>query len=110
MISKYLKKIGERSKVAALNIVKVDIKKRNKVLDVFSKEISRNKKKIINENIKDIKTCKREELIDRLLLDEKKINQFRKGEIDEWRNVLPKNLIQKIEKKFEKQMKELGYL
>ena len=44
MISKYLKKIGERSKVAALNIVKVDIKKRNKVLDVFSKEISRNKK------------------------------------------------------------------
>ena len=39
-----------------------------------------------------------------------KINQFRKGEIDEWRNVLPKNLIQKIEKKFEKQMKELGYL
>jgi len=38
------------------------------------------------------------------------INFFRKGEIDEWRNVLPKNLIQKIEKKFEKQMKELGYL
>ena len=38
------------------------------------------------------------------------INFFRKGEIDEWKNILPKNLIQKIEKKFEKQMKELGYL
>ena len=38
------------------------------------------------------------------------INFFRKGEIDEWRNVLPKNLIQKIEKKFEKQMKELEYI
>ncbi len=72
MIGKYLRKIGKRSKVAAQNLVKVDIKKRNKVLDVFSKEILRNKKKIITENIKDIKTCKREELIDRLLLDEKK--------------------------------------
>ena len=38
------------------------------------------------------------------------INFFRKGEIDEWKNVLPKNLIQKIEKKFEKQMKELEYI
>jgi glutamate-5-semialdehyde dehydrogenase len=92
MISKYLKKIGERSKVAALNIVKVDIKKRNKVLDVFSKEISRNKKKIINENIKDIKTCKREELIDRLLLDEKKINNIRDtiGQIIKFKDPLGK--------------------
>ena len=73
MISKYLKKIGKRSKVASQNLVKVDIKKRNKVLDVFSKEILRNKKKIINENIKDIKACKRKELIERLLLDEKKL-------------------------------------
>ena len=38
------------------------------------------------------------------------INFFRKGEIDEWKNILIKNLIKKIEKKFEKQMKELGYL
>ena len=92
MISKYLKKIGKRSKVASQNLVKVDIKKRNKVLDVFSKEISRNKKKIINENIKDIKTCKREELIDRLLLDEKKINNIRDtiGQIIKFKDPLGK--------------------
>ena len=42
MISKYLKKIGERSKVAALNIVKVDIKKRNKVLETYNKELLKN--------------------------------------------------------------------
>ena len=77
MIGKYLNKIGERSKIASKSIVKVDIKKRNKVLDVFNKEILRNKKKIISENIKDIKACKREGLIDRLLLDEKKIDNIR---------------------------------
>ncbi len=37
-------------------------------------------------------------------------NFFRKGEIDEWKKILPKNLISKIEQKFEKEMKELNYL
>jgi len=37
-------------------------------------------------------------------------NFFRKGEIYEWKNILPKNLIKKIEQKFEKQMKELEYI
>ena len=35
---------------------------------------------------------------------------FRKGQIDEWKNVLSKDLISKIEKEFEVEMKELGYL
>ncbi len=35
---------------------------------------------------------------------------FRKGLIDEWKKALPKNLITKIEKNFEKEMKELNYL
>ena len=39
-----------------------------------------------------------------------KENFFRKGEIDEWKNILPINLIKKIEQKFEKGMKELNYL
>ena len=58
MIGKYLRKIGKRSKVAAQNLVKVDIKKRNKVLDVFSKEISRNKKKSLTRILKILKLVK----------------------------------------------------
>ena len=46
MISKYLNKIGINAKVAAENIVKVDLKKRNKVLETYSKELSKNKKKL----------------------------------------------------------------
>ena len=41
---------------------------------------------------------------------EGKENFFRKGEIDEWKNILPKNLIKKIEENFINQMKELNYL
>ena len=39
-----------------------------------------------------------------------KENFFRKGEIDEWKNILPKNLIKKIEENFKNEMKELNYL
>jgi len=39
-----------------------------------------------------------------------KENFFRKGEIDEWKNLLPINLIKEIENNFEKEMKELNYL
>ena len=35
---------------------------------------------------------------------------FRKGQTDEWKNVLSKDLISKIEKEFGTEMKELGYL
>ena len=39
-----------------------------------------------------------------------KINFFRKGETEEWKTKLPLDLIKKIEYKFHKEMKELGYL
>ena len=39
-----------------------------------------------------------------------KTNFFRKGDIDEWKNVLSKEMIKKIEEKFNKEMKELNYL
>jgi len=39
-----------------------------------------------------------------------KENFFRKGEIDEWKNILPKNLIKKIEENFKNEMKEFNYL
>tara|TARA_Y100000590_G_C15596358_1_gene968210 strand:- start:23 stop:1270 length:1248 start_codon:yes stop_codon:yes gene_type:complete len=77
MINEYLKNIGLKSKVAAKNLAKVDIKKRNKILETYNKELFKNKNKIIKENIKDVKACKREGLIDRLILNEKRIENIR---------------------------------
>ena len=77
MIGKYLNSLGKKSKTAAKILNRVDIRKRNKILQTFSKEILRNKKRIIIENTKDVKLCKREDLIDRLVLNEKSIESIR---------------------------------
>ena len=76
-MNKYLNNIGIKSKIALKNLGKIDLKKRNKVLETYIKSLAQNKKKIIRENTKDIKVCKREELIDRLTIDEKKIESIR---------------------------------
>ena len=76
-MNKYLNNIGIKSKIALKNLGKIDLKKRNKVLETYIKSLAQNKKKIIRENTKDIKVCKREELIDRLTIDEKKIENIR---------------------------------
>ena len=77
MIGKYLNSLGKKSKTAAKILNRVDVRKRNKILQTFSKEILRNKKRIIIENTKDVKLCKREDLIDRLVLNEKSIESIR---------------------------------
>ena len=77
MIEKYLKNIGLKSRDAAKDLVKVDINKRNKILQTYSKELFKNKNKIIKENAKDIKNCKRKYLIDRLLLNKRRIEGIR---------------------------------
>ena len=68
-MKKYLKNIGINSKIAFKNLSNVNYKKRNKVIDTYNKELGRYKKKIIKENSKDLKNCKRQDLIDRLILD-----------------------------------------
>ena len=35
---------------------------------------------------------------------------FRKGIVDEWKKEIPKNLLKVVEKEFNQEMKELGYL
>ena len=35
---------------------------------------------------------------------------FRQGKVDEWKERLPQNLIDKLEKEFNSEMRELGYL
>ena len=65
--------IGQKSKLAFENLKKTNHKKINKTLDDYIKLISTNKKKIIRENKKDVKNLKRRNVLDRLILNEKKI-------------------------------------
>ena len=47
------------------------------MLDNYNTEIIKNKKKIIKENLKDIKNVKRKHLVDRLILNEKRLDGIR---------------------------------
>ena len=86
----YLKKIGVNSKIALKNLNQIDFDKRNKIIQNFILELKKNKKTIIKENIKDVKKCKREELVDRLIIDENKIENIRSSlnEIKKFKNPL----------------------
>ena len=73
----YLKTIGKNSKKAFENLKAVKHSKIKTVLDAYNKELLKNKNKIIKENQKDIKNVKRKHLIDRLILNDKKIEGIR---------------------------------
>ena len=74
-MKKLLVNIGKNSKKAFLN--QLDTKKKNKILKDYFKLIEKNKKLIVRENNKDIKKATKkglkDNLIKRLILDEKKI-------------------------------------
>ena len=55
---KYLEKIGSNSKKAFQKLKYVNHNKIKKVLDHYNSAILKNKKKLINENIKDVKSIK----------------------------------------------------
>ncbi len=74
---KYLEKIGKNARIAFENLKTVVHKKIKKVLNNYNNILSKNKKKIIKENQKDIKNTKRRNLVDRLILNEKKIEGIR---------------------------------
>ena len=73
---KYLNSIGQKAKKASLN--KINSKTKNKVLNKFVNLIEKEKKNILNQNIKDTKFAKKngykENLIERLILNEKKLS------------------------------------
>jgi len=74
---KKLKQIGVNAK-KAFNILKnLDGKSVNKVLLSYNQLLLKNKKQILRENIKDIKCVKRKHLLDRLMLDDKRIEGIR---------------------------------
>ena len=86
--------IGKKSKQAFENLKKVNHKRINKTLDDYIKFILKNKKKIIKENAKDVKKLKRKNILDRLILDEKKIHGIVKSitEIKKFPNPIGKTL------------------
>jgi len=77
----YMEKIGEKAKIASLNLSSLSIDKRNSVLKQFSYYLKTNEQLILNANKKDISNAKSKKIkynmIDRLKLNSKKITQIR---------------------------------
>jgi len=92
----YLKNIGKNARSAFEDLKSVNHKKVVKVLNDYNKTLFRNKRKIIKENQKDVKNVKREHLVDRLILNEKRIDGIRNSinEIAKFKNPIGKVLEQ----------------
>ncbi len=73
----YLKKIGINARKAFEDLKTVKHEKIKKVLDNYNKKLLKNKNNIIKENQKDVKNIKRKQLIDRLVLNDKRIESIR---------------------------------
>ena len=73
----YLSQIGSNAKKAFNKLQKCDHKNIKKVLNTYNKQIFKNKNFIIRENNKDVKNVKRKHLVDRLILNEKRIDSIR---------------------------------
>ena len=79
---KKIKQIGLNAKKAFMQLGNIDTKKINKVLNTYNQLLLKNKKQILQENSTDVKFKKRKHLVDRLLLNEKRIDGIRNS-IDE---------------------------
>jgi len=77
-MSNYLKLVGNNAAKAFKSKISTDLK--NKVLNKFSQLIKKNKKKIINQNKKDINFAKKiglkKNLIDRLEINNNKLDEI----------------------------------
>ena len=74
---KKLKQIGMNAKKALSILNNLDGKKINKVLSTYNQLLLKDKKQILRENTKDVKSVKRKYLVDRLVLDNKRIEGIR---------------------------------
>ena len=73
----YLENIGKNAKKAFEDLKTVKHSKIKKVLENYNKSLLSNKKKIIKENLSDVKNVKRKHLVDRLILNDKRIEGIR---------------------------------
>jgi glutamate-5-semialdehyde dehydrogenase len=91
---KKLKQIGVDAKKALAVLNNIEGKRVNKALLSYNQLLLQNKKQILQENIKDVKNVKRKHLVDRLILDDKRIDGIRNSinEIFKFKNPLNKVL------------------
>ena len=84
----YLKNVGKNSKKAFEDLKTIKHYKIKNVLECYNKYLLINKQKIIRENLKDVKNVKRKNLVDRLILNEKRIEGIRHSinEISNFKN------------------------
>ncbi len=77
----YMNKIGEKAKIAATNLSKINIRRKNSVLKQFSQYLKSKEKMILKANNKDLFNARLKKIknssIERLKLDSKKILQIR---------------------------------
>ena len=91
---KKLKQIGVNARKALTVLSSLDGREINKVLLNYNQLLLKNKKQILQENNKDVKNVKRKHLVDRLILDDKRIEGIRSSinEIFKFKNPLNKVL------------------
>ena len=91
---KKLKQIGINAKKAWTVLNSVEGKEINKVLLTYNQLLLKDKKQILYENLKDVKDVKRKHFIDRLILNDKRIESIRSSinEIFKFKNPLNKIL------------------
>jgi glutamate-5-semialdehyde dehydrogenase len=74
---KKLRQIGINARKAFFDLKNIKSEKINKLLIRYNQLLLENKKQILQENLKDIRSMKRKHLMDRLMLDEKRIEGIR---------------------------------
>ena len=74
---KKLNEIGVNAKKALTVLNNLNEEKINKVLLSYNRLLLENKKQILQENIKDVKNVKKKHLVDRLVLDDERIEGIR---------------------------------
>ncbi len=90
----YLINIGKNARKAFEDLKSIEHDKIKKVLIDYNKSLLKNKRKIIKENLIDVNNVKRKHLVDRLILNEKRIEGIRHSinEIAKFKNPLGKVL------------------
>ena len=73
----YLETVGKNAKKAFEDLKNVKHKKIKKILENYNQSLLKNTNKIIRENLKDVKNVKRKHLVDRLILNKKRIEVIR---------------------------------
>ena len=91
---KKLKQIGINAKNAFHQLNNLDPIKINKILNTYNQLLLKNKRQILKQNSKDVKSSIRKHLVDRLMLNEKRIDGIRNSinDIIRFKNPLNKTL------------------